>query len=94
LDPRKGIILFHDIHAVTAKALPTVLSELKAKGVVHLVPKTTLTTLPAYDRPAGHVVAAKHDPPPVHKHALGHKSQTADELVHASLSQADLTVSP
>jgi peptidoglycan-N-acetylglucosamine deacetylase len=97
----KGIILFHDIHAVTAKALPTVLSELKAKGfkVVHLVPKTTLTTLPAYDRPAGHVVAANssaepHDPPPVHKHALGHKSQTADELVHASLSQADLTVSP
>ena len=27
-----GIILFHDIHAVTAKALPTVLEELKSHG--------------------------------------------------------------
>ena len=36
-----GIILFHDIHEVTAKALPTVLEELKRHGfhVVHLVPK-------------------------------------------------------
>jgi len=59
---RKGIILFHDIHAVTAKALPIVLAELKAKGfkVVHLMPKTTLTTLPDYDRPvASQVVASK-----------------------------------
>ena len=82
----KGIILFHDIHAATAKALPTILTELKAKGfkVVHLVSKTTLTTLPAYDRPAAHTVAA-HEPSPAEpalasapiarKHAWRHKSQ-------------------
>lgn len=37
-----GIILFHDIHPQTAKAIPTVLTELKARGykVVHLVPKS------------------------------------------------------
>jgi peptidoglycan-N-acetylglucosamine deacetylase len=36
-----GIILFHDIHKVTAEALPNVLDELKRHGfkVVHLVPK-------------------------------------------------------
>jgi peptidoglycan/xylan/chitin deacetylase (PgdA/CDA1 family) len=35
-----GIILFHDIHARTAKALPLILDELAANGfkVVHLVP--------------------------------------------------------
>jgi peptidoglycan-N-acetylglucosamine deacetylase len=38
-----GIILFHDIHAQTAKALPDVLDELKRHGfhIVHLVPKST-----------------------------------------------------
>jgi peptidoglycan-N-acetylglucosamine deacetylase len=38
----RGIILFHDIHEQTAKAVPTVLKELKSHGfkVVHLVPKT------------------------------------------------------
>jgi hypothetical protein len=48
---KKGIILFHDIHASTARALPGILAELKAKGyrVVHLQPKTTLTTIPEYD---------------------------------------------
>lgn len=37
-----GIILFHDIHAQTVKALPDVLDELKRHKfkVVHLVPKT------------------------------------------------------
>lgn len=36
-----GIILFHDIKVSTAKALPGILSELKARGysVVHFVPK-------------------------------------------------------
>jgi peptidoglycan-N-acetylglucosamine deacetylase len=36
-----GVILFHDIHARTAKALPLILAELAANGfkVVHLVPK-------------------------------------------------------
>jgi peptidoglycan-N-acetylglucosamine deacetylase len=38
----RGIILFHDIHEQTVKALPTVLKELKSHGfkVVHLVPKS------------------------------------------------------
>jgi peptidoglycan/xylan/chitin deacetylase (PgdA/CDA1 family) len=42
-----GIILFHDIHAVTAKALPTVLEELKRHGfhVVHLVPKSRIEVI-------------------------------------------------
>jgi peptidoglycan/xylan/chitin deacetylase (PgdA/CDA1 family) len=37
-----GIILFHDIKHVTARALPTILSELKARGykVVHMRAKT------------------------------------------------------
>jgi peptidoglycan/xylan/chitin deacetylase (PgdA/CDA1 family) len=48
---KKGIILFHDIHASTARALPGILAELKAKGyrVVHMQPKTMLTTIPEYD---------------------------------------------
>ncbi|MFA5899135.1 MAG: polysaccharide deacetylase family protein [Hyphomicrobium sp.] len=42
-----GIILFHDIHPQTAKAIPTVLAELKARGykVVHLVPKSRIETI-------------------------------------------------
>jgi peptidoglycan/xylan/chitin deacetylase (PgdA/CDA1 family) len=42
-----GIILFHDIHANTAKAIPEVLAELKARGykVVHIVPKSHLETV-------------------------------------------------
>jgi peptidoglycan-N-acetylglucosamine deacetylase len=48
---RKGIILFHDIHASTARALPRILSELKAHNfrVVHLVPKAGVETLAEYD---------------------------------------------
>jgi peptidoglycan/xylan/chitin deacetylase (PgdA/CDA1 family) len=47
----KGIILFHDIHASTARALPRILGELKAQGfrVVHLVPKAGAETLSEYD---------------------------------------------
>jgi peptidoglycan-N-acetylglucosamine deacetylase len=47
----KGILLFHDVHPVTAKALPAVLTELKARGykVVHLRPKTEVKTLAEYD---------------------------------------------
>lgn len=43
-----GIILFHDIKAATAKALPTILAQLKAKGykVVHLRSKTTFEPKP------------------------------------------------
>ncbi len=44
-----GIVLFHDIKASTAKALPNILAELKKRGykIVHLRPKTTFTPLPA-----------------------------------------------
>jgi peptidoglycan-N-acetylglucosamine deacetylase len=47
----KGIILFHDIQPATAQALPALLEALKAKGykVVHLKPKTMVTTLPEFD---------------------------------------------
>jgi peptidoglycan/xylan/chitin deacetylase (PgdA/CDA1 family) len=47
----KGIILMHDIHAWTAKALPQLLAELKAKGykIVHMRPKTEVKTLAEYD---------------------------------------------
>lgn len=51
-----GIILFHDIHSQTAKAMPDVLDELKRHGfhVVHLVPK-----------PQDEVAAVSHDAQPV-----------------------------
>ena len=42
-----GIILFHDIHANTAKSIPAVLAELKTRGykVVHIVPKSRIETV-------------------------------------------------
>jgi peptidoglycan/xylan/chitin deacetylase (PgdA/CDA1 family) len=48
---RKGIILFHDIHASTARALPRILADLKSLGlrVVHLAPKTGAQTVAEYD---------------------------------------------
>jgi peptidoglycan/xylan/chitin deacetylase (PgdA/CDA1 family) len=48
---RKGILLFHDIQPSTAHALKDILDALKARGykVVHLVPKTAVTTLADYD---------------------------------------------
>jgi peptidoglycan-N-acetylglucosamine deacetylase len=43
-----GIVLFHDIKASTAKALPTILAELKKRGfkIVHMRPKTDFAPLP------------------------------------------------
>lgn len=43
----QGIILFHDIHPQTAKAIPAVLTELQKRGykVVHLVPKARVETV-------------------------------------------------
>jgi hypothetical protein len=48
---RKGIILFHDIQPSTAKALPSLLADLKAKGyrIVHLVPKAPVATVSEFD---------------------------------------------
>jgi len=48
---RKGIVLFHDIHYSTARALPGLLAELKAKGfrVVHVQPKGEAATVAEFD---------------------------------------------
>ena len=48
---KKGIILFHDIQASTARALPGLLADLKAKGyrIVHMQPKADATTMPEFD---------------------------------------------
>jgi peptidoglycan/xylan/chitin deacetylase (PgdA/CDA1 family) len=50
----KGIILMHDFQQATAKALPTILAELKAKGykVVHMRAKTPLETIAQWDEVA------------------------------------------
>jgi peptidoglycan/xylan/chitin deacetylase (PgdA/CDA1 family) len=47
----KGIVLMHDIQPHTAKALPALLDELKAKGykIVHMKAKDTAKTLAEYD---------------------------------------------
>ena len=49
----RGIILFHDIHEQTVKALPTVLKELKSHGfkVVHLVPKSHVEVIAQAEPP-------------------------------------------
>jgi hypothetical protein len=51
---RKGIVLFHDIQPSTARALPALLAELKAKDyrVVHMRPKTPATTVAEFDTQA------------------------------------------
>jgi peptidoglycan-N-acetylglucosamine deacetylase len=48
----KGILLMHDIHRTTAKAVPMLLAQLKAKGykVVHMTAKFPLTTVAEYDQ--------------------------------------------
>ena len=50
----KGIILMHDFQQATAKAMPDLLNELKAKGykVVHMKAKTPVTTLAQWDEAA------------------------------------------
>jgi len=59
---RKGIILFHDIQVSTARALPGLLADLKAKGyrIVHLKPKAPLATVPEYDELAQKALTTKH----------------------------------
>src|SRR5262249_11146256 len=49
---RRGILLFHDIQPATARALPGLLSELKANAyrVVHLVAQEPASTLAEFDR--------------------------------------------
>jgi peptidoglycan/xylan/chitin deacetylase (PgdA/CDA1 family) len=50
----KGIILMHDFQQATAKAVPAILAELKAKGykVVHMRAKTPLATIAQWDEAA------------------------------------------
>lgn len=47
----KGILLMHDFQQVTAKALPELLKELKAKGfkIVHMKSKEPAATIAVYD---------------------------------------------
>lgn len=54
-----GIILFHDIKTSTAKALPTILSELKARGfqVVHLRATDPVNPVKDYDGTLGPILA-------------------------------------
>lgn len=58
---RKGIILMHDIQPSTAKAIMGLLDDLRDKGfkVVHLVPKSNVDTIAAFDGAAEKAVAAK-----------------------------------
>ena len=51
IDRDGGILLFHDIKASTAKALPGILAQLKERGfkVVHMRPKATYTPVSEYD---------------------------------------------
>lgn len=61
---KRGILLFHDIKPATAKALPTLLRELKKRGykVVHMRAKKPLEPLPEMAA-ALQPVLAKKDPP-------------------------------
>src|SRR5215472_17267081 len=54
LGSRNVAILLHDFQQATAKAVPTILSELKAKGykMVHMRAKASLATLPQWDEAA------------------------------------------
>jgi peptidoglycan/xylan/chitin deacetylase (PgdA/CDA1 family) len=47
----KGMILMHDFQKGTSIALPQILGELQRNGfkIVHMVPKSTLSTLPQFD---------------------------------------------
>jgi len=51
LSNKKGIILLHDVEPSTARGLKIMLDELHARGIriVHLVPRGTAQTIPAYD---------------------------------------------
>ena len=91
---RKAIILFHDIHASTARALPRILDELKSRGfrVVHVTPKAPAETLAAYDARAQQVAerraaAAAH---PLAKRAMVWPSSALPE---AADSKAPLPAS-
>jgi peptidoglycan-N-acetylglucosamine deacetylase len=62
----RGIILFHDIHPQTARAIPTVLKELKSHGfkVVHLVPKSRVEVIAQAEPPKAEASSGRS-----HQHA-------------------------
>ncbi len=59
---RRGIILFHDIHISTARAIPAILADIKRLGlrVVHLQPKAGAETLAEYDALARKTLERRH----------------------------------
>ncbi len=61
MSKRKGIILMHDIQPSTAGAIKGLLDEMHAKGfkVVHVVPKSTVDPIAAYDSEVDKTFAAK-----------------------------------
>jgi peptidoglycan/xylan/chitin deacetylase (PgdA/CDA1 family) len=65
---RKGIVLLHDIHASTARALPALLADLKERGfrIVHIVPRAGAETLAEYDAQLKQRAERKHLAAPPH----------------------------
>ena len=63
VEARKGgIVLFHDIKAATARALPTILTELKARGytVVHMRATAGFEPVPGYSAQLSPILAKAH----------------------------------
>jgi peptidoglycan/xylan/chitin deacetylase (PgdA/CDA1 family) len=70
----KGILLFHDIQISTSRALPSVLSALKAGGykVVHIRPASTLKMVaefrpPAHKTPRRRAITVVHRPASIYR---------------------------
>lgn len=90
----KGIVLMHDIHKVTAKAVPLLLTELKAKGykIVHLTAKVPVTTLPEFD--ASVEKDARGLPKPGAERATSNVVKTIEGTPPEAETQATTPVSP
>lgn len=83
-----GILLFHDIKAVTARALPAILAGLKSRGykVVHLRAKKPVETAPELMAELAPVLAkseAKSPTPPI-GHVAALPGATVDTLAPAA----------
>lgn len=89
----RGILLLHDIHPATAKALPTLLAELKAHGyhIVHVAPAgdrpKSLPPLPETTVARAHSHKAHHRHPARFAHRKGKRrhrgqSQSLSALAH------------
>ncbi|HJZ31063.1 MAG TPA: polysaccharide deacetylase family protein [Hyphomicrobiaceae bacterium] len=93
---RKGIILFHDIHYSTARALPGLLAELKAKGfkVVQLTAKAEVATVAEFDAQVQQDLARRRAT--VAAEPLARRSLTwpAARIIPAQPAAADLATPP